>query len=111
MQCHHVVRFDESLFVNRERARQEFVSAVFSAGLPVYLEFHGVSGMGKTEWLKWIAANPGREPGIEDFQIGNQSPAAVEHSIQKIDQHLAALFRAEVALEGKVGFRVDEAHG
>ena len=67
MQCHHVVRFDESLFVNRERARQEFVSAVFSAGLPVYLEFHGVAGMGKTELLKWIAANPGREPYVAAY--------------------------------------------
>ncbi len=56
-----VVFFEHELFVDREKAKQEFLNCLSSKIAPLFLEFHGVAGQGKTEFLKWIYANPQHE--------------------------------------------------
>ena len=51
---------EQELFVNRERAREEFLQIVATRPTSRFLEFTAIAGQGKTELLQWIYRNPDR---------------------------------------------------
>ena len=52
-----MVPFNADLFANREEERKLFFNTVRAKTKQMYLEFTGVAGQGKSEFLKWIYHN------------------------------------------------------
>ena len=64
--------FELDLFVNRKKAIQLFLDTLQGKTLKRHLEFNGVAGQGKTEFLKWICHNPLQQPYLPayvDFEL------------------------------------------
>ena len=55
------VQFKPELFANRAEEKQLFFDRVRAKTKQVYLEFNGVAGQGKSEFLKWIHATSQQE--------------------------------------------------
>ncbi|GAK54174.1 hypothetical protein U14_05453 [Candidatus Moduliflexus flocculans] len=87
-----------ALFVNRDSAKQEFLTAL-SSDAPTFLEFYGVAGQGKTELLKWIAANPSDAAYVAayaDFEVARFYQSSLSHIVETIIAQLAAQMGEEI---------------
>ena len=87
------VKFDETLFVNRESARQEFLNSLATPGASAFWECCGVAGQGKTEFLKWIAANPSGAAyaaAYVDFEIARFYQSSLAHVVEAMISQLTA---------------------
>ncbi len=88
----NTVRFDEELFVDREKAREEFLHAVSAESFSPYLEFTAVAGQGKSELLKWIyhhARQYGYAAAYIDFEFARYHQAELYPVLETIARQLA----------------------
>ena len=93
MRNQSAVKFDETLFVNRESARQEFLNSLATPGASAFWECCGVAGQGKTEFLKWIAANPSGAAYAAvyvDFEIARFYQSSLAHVAEAMISQLTA---------------------
>jgi len=96
MQNRYAVKYDgarpavSALFVNRDSAKEEFLNSLLS-GVSPFWEFYGVAGQGKTELLKWIAANPTNAAYVAayaDFEAARFYQSSLAHVVETIISQL-----------------------
>ena len=81
------VPFVPELFANRREEQQIFLDLLYARKLPKrHLEFTGIAGQGKTQFLKWIYHNPRGEnyfPAYIDFEADADYYRAGSHAVLK----------------------------
>ncbi len=90
------------LFVNRESAKQEFLNGLASSGASVFWEFYGVAGQGKTELLKWIAANSSEAAYVAayvDFEAARFYQSSLAHVVEAIISQLTSQIGQNIFLQ------------
>ncbi len=91
------VQFEEELFVNREDEQKVFIDTVRTETEQVYLEFNGVAGQGKSEFLKWIYYNA-KEKGYFSVYIDFEDAKYHRPEIYLILETIADQLSAQVSL-------------
>lgn len=93
------VSFKPELFANREEEKQLFFDRVRARTKQVYLEFNGVAGQGKSEFLKWIhyaAQQEGYGAAYIDFEAAEYHRPEIYPLLETIAAQLAAQLGGEV---------------
>ena len=93
------VSFKPELFANREEEKQLFFDWVRARTKQVYLEFNGVAGQGKSEFLKWMhyaAQQEGYGAAYIDFEAAEYHRPEIYPLLETIAAQLAAQFGGEV---------------
>lgn len=114
MSSNVAVCFEQNLFVNRDKAKQEFLHIIHSKTPRIYLEFNAVAGQGKSELLKWIYHNSQNEEyyaAYIDFELARYHQPEIYPLLETIATHLSEQIDSDLFLtfKEKLPFYFEEA--